>query len=233
MWKRLAAHPLVPLSVGGFVSFLSPGQVLPKSYALLIVWLWLTVDLSSWLKGHLRETSKYRYALLCAAIATTASVMLYADQWFLNQWLMELQKDTYLRLSSSVDLPNDGNPFLSMFTITNGSPNKIAQHTISCGMNLIVTDGWEVSNISGGAKTSDAPLIGGGDAQTDPCLSIFNISNPKCFDVTVVFSYSLDVQPELSTNKFFRFVGRPLTGRFMWTRQPVEQRQTYCESFKR
>lgn len=232
MWNRFATHPITPLVLGAILSFAVPGLVVPKSYALLAFWIWLCIDVWIWLKDA-KNWKRYHYALFCTGASLTASAMLYIDRIFLQQMLDDFQSDAYQNLAANVTLPPSGDPFRSFFEVTNGGKSRIAKHTIICGINIIATSTAVWENLGGIVTSSDAPLGHGGDSESDPCLAVFGGGQPRCFDVTMRFTYSLEVQPELFRDKYFRFVGIANANKFMWLTEPVEQVKSYCASFVR
>jgi hypothetical protein len=231
MWKRFAAHPITPLGLGALLSFANPGLLVPKFVVLLLLWGWLSIDAWLWLK-ELTALGRFRNALVCALIASAGVGMLVADRAFLLQELHARQQDTFEHLSAVVTLPVSGDPYFSFFTVTNGATNRIIKHKMICGINVIVTVGYVIlKGLNEIASSSDAPIEGDGDAQSDACLAFFRADNPRCVDVTLTFSYALEVQPELMGMKRFRFAGIQNAGAFMWNRQPVAQQQSYCAAF--
>jgi hypothetical protein len=71
----------------------------------------------------------------------------------------------------------------------------------------------------------------GGDAQTDPCLKFFEFSNgTECVDMTLIFWFALETQPDWEQEKTLRFVAnRSKNGRFAWYSQPVDLKISPCE----
>ena len=232
MWKRLAAHPITPLGLGALLSFVIPGLVIAKFWVLLAFCVWLNIDVWIWLHG-LSGLGNFRNAVLCTITTLTVVVMLLADRMILKQLLDELQKDTYQNLEGTVNLPFSGDPFHSLFTVTNHGASRVGSHTLICSINVVATSTIVLANLNSSVKSSDAPLDRGGDAQSDPCLALFGGGRPRCFDVTLLFNYVLEVQPGLNNTKSFRFVGLENANTFAWTKEPIEQRQSYYASFMR
>jgi len=138
----------------------------------------------------------------------------------------------------------------TMFSVTNGGSFDISRkHQILCETTLAVSRN---NNIVTGAVSAyvnghwmlyptpitqripaSGPLRAGGDAQTDPCLAWIKFEEGlRCVDMTVIFWYSLETQPDFEQEKRFRFVAYsgPESG-FVWYSQPVASTESYCARF--
>jgi hypothetical protein len=99
------------------------------------------------------------------------------------------------------------------------------------------------TGIFGGTSTTDtlwdilptmpaARIEPGGDSTTAQCLTTIGFKDSTdCIDVTLIFLYTLDTQPNMRQEKYFRYVGTMDSNSFAWRRQPVESRTDYCQRF--
>jgi hypothetical protein len=83
---------------------------------------------------------------------------------------------------------------------------------------------------------SSAILESGGGTQTEACLRLLGNSfvsgGADCVDVTVVFWYSLEDQPDVSEEKKFRFIGYVgSSGKASWATEPVKASEDYCGTY--
>ncbi len=103
---------------------------------------------------------------------------------------------------------------------------------MSCRVILIVANNGGVNwrDNSTMIKPFDGPLAAGGDSQSERCLLLFNFyyGGLNCVDVTLASTYSLEIQPEITRTKLFRFVGRRESF-FEWEQQRLEAPRRYCE----
>jgi hypothetical protein len=77
-----------------------------------------------------------------------------------------------------------------------------------------------------------SPIEPGGDATTDECLKVIGFEKTtQCIDVTLVFLYTLDTQPDIHQERDFRYVGTMQGKSFFWKVQPVQSRTRYCEQY--
>jgi hypothetical protein len=119
----------------------------------------------------------------------------------------------------------------STVEVTNNGHTAIGEHEIICGINRISQGGGGgIQDIGAGAATVDAPLLPGGDSQTDSCLALFNFKNPAiCGDIWVSVTYSLETQPETRRSKVLRFVTTGEGDRITeWVSEPVREAKRYC-----
>jgi hypothetical protein len=156
----------------------------------------------------------------------------------------------------------DYDPMVTNFTVTNGSAFTISKlHGVTCYTNAAVGNedsaqrgaySWKDerggSGLTFGPLTDPAPLMAtfdqgmkhspigpGGDAQTDRCMEWFQFTTGTiCADITLIFWYALQSQPDLREEKRFRLVGeRPDRGKFEWSQRTVEAPGNYCERYKK
>ncbi|MGA8150589.1 MAG: hypothetical protein WB952_06545 [Terriglobales bacterium] len=76
------------------------------------------------------------------------------------------------------------------------------------------------------------PVVGtlepGGDAETDDCLKVISLESGQtaCIDLTLIFWYSLETQPDFDQEKDFRYIWNR-----QWYQEPVGSKTNYCQSF--
>jgi hypothetical protein len=140
-----------------------------------------------------------------------------------------------------------------MFSVKNGGSYNISKkHQIRCLTNLAVGNSGTspirnmiaafidetqltFGNPSGFPYTAAEEILrSGGDADTQPCLRFYNFadSGTDCADVTIIFWYALEDQPDNEQEKKIRFVAsKGKNGMFDWDEKPVEHKDNYCERF--
>jgi hypothetical protein len=142
----------------------------------------------------------------------------------------------------------EDDPLHTMFSITNGGNYALSDHQIICNANLIVgNDGTSVeagvaSTIENGQRkfggleearkyhtTVASPLLPNGDSETIPCMNYIVFGNLQCADITLIFDYWLETQPESRQEKKFRFVAeKGKHDAFSWYTQPILRSDSYC-----
>jgi hypothetical protein len=175
---------------------------------------------------------------------------------FLSSTLRDQRTETLQGLTANHYLApgEEDDPMYTMFTVTNGGSYEISKkHGIVCLVNLatgtnglIVTGMLSWNTIDGKRQVSGdgnvnihalnippstSTLLPGGDAETDQCLDAWYFGKTKCADVTLIFWYSLESQPNVQEEKRFRFaVHQSKTGQFSWYPEQVSSPETYCDS---
>lgn len=176
--------------------------------------------------------SKTRRALITA----TASLVILAGLIWLyialrESSIMAAQEDTKLHLTAQMHLPPTGNPFDSIFTITNGSSNEIPQHTLDCQLNLVVFQGPLILDQGRNhikSRLPLAPLSGYGDSDSVACLAAISHDRPlACADLGFDYEYSISQQLDVKNSQPFRFVYSP---QFGWQSVPNKESGSRCES---
>ena len=164
--------------------------------------------------------------------------------------------DAFRNLTATVDESAE-DPMQSTFTITNGSNQEISQlHGVTCFTHLAIGN-YQTSSLKGfyswilnranskAMQMSGIPqtfergpaeytIKAGGDAQSDACLAYWGFQyGTDCADVTVMFWYSLETQPDVHQEKDFRFVARKVSAnRYSWHRESVSNKAGYCDSYQ-
>ena len=235
LFKKVTSHPVVPTALGTAVAVTGHSEMFIRSIAMVVFALWLCIDVGIWLWESEWPPKPWKPMVFASVSCVSLLSVMIVMRWFLVSTLEDQQTDVYNKLSAQAFLPPSGDPHGTMFTITNGGNTTIGgQHEIMCFVNL-VTDrlGGTTRHIGQIHTLSSVRILPGGDARSDPCLNVTIHEGANCFDVTVLFSYVLETQPADVKQKRFRFVAIVNGVRFMWNRQPVELRQSYCEGFLR
>lgn len=79
-----------------------------------------------------------------------------------------------------------------------------------------------------------APLLSNGDADTyEQCLGVLRFKDDtQCIDLSLIFLYSLETQPNLKQEKESRIVGTMEGDQFVWQYRPVQSNRNYCEAYR-
>jgi hypothetical protein len=185
----------------------------------------------------LRERSRIWVMLLCLIVL--ARFTLIETAWVYRTDREIGGTEVYNKLAGTVEVPRSGNVMHSVFTVTNNSTKTIDWHQISCNANLIIWDhgrsdlkgtNWRVDSFTG-------PLLPGGDAESDRCLSTFaltladnnNTAIPDCIDAVLSIAYSIDGYSDSRHEKRFRFVF--IGDEMSWHAQPSESNRSYCSPY--
>jgi hypothetical protein len=183
-------------------------------------------------------------------------VMLIMNLWF-SGTLADQRGDADKNVRIEISAPS-GNPLMSVFTVTNDSEQTIApKQRLSCSINAIRFIGKGVMSptilsrnqkggtwmLMGGAIGADptgfpppteesSPLLPNGDATTDSCLTLYTTTPGfLCADVTVLFQYYLDAQPNYLLYKEQRWATRYSGGVFAWYVVPrAKPLNAYCSA---
>jgi hypothetical protein len=234
-FKRWSAHGLVPVALGALLVIEGHLAVLIRGVAVLVCAAWLALDIGVELseKKWSPQFKGIAFSLLAALCFVAAMGCMY---WILVSTLEKQQNDTYARLTAQVENAPSRDVMETFFTVTNNGNASISENT-SCLTNLIVADGgyhYIYHNLK--SMFFEFPILkGGGDSQSVQCLVIWRGYSPviNCVDVSIQASYALTTQPDVKTEKSFRFVGMPnYLGEFTWVRQNVGYGDTaYCAKY--
>jgi hypothetical protein len=152
----------------------------------------------------------------------------------------------HLTLTESIPPGMEDDPMNTVFTVTNGSSQRLSKrHDIFCYTRFAVgVDGTSALagietarradgtiEVGAGDKlprdTVSSILDRGGDSESSAYLG-YNFSNTSCADVTVIFWYSLQDQPDIIINKYFRLKAVKGTETFMWVGIPLNSQEFFC-----
>lgn len=248
--KAISGHGLFPVVIAAAVTITGHSYILIRSIALLLCALWVSLDVGVVLSEK-KSVPEWKSIAFSVVWCVSFCVALGIRSWFIESTLEDQLVDVYRNLSVTASSSSSDNPFMSMFTATNSGGIAIGKHRISCW--FILATGADGSIAEGGpitfkgdtvivnsanpdAAMIDSPILPGGDAQTDHCLSAVGLATVTCADVVVEVVYFLVTQPEVRQSKQFRFVAYPnseIGQPFVWHRQPVGSRQSYCKTFVR
>lgn len=252
-FQKVSVHGTIPILLGGAVTATGHSQMLVRSLAVVICAVWLSLDIGVWL-SEAKWSEHWKGLAFCASSSVLCCLAMGIMYWFLASTLEDQRNETLQHLTAEHHLVpgEEDDPMHTMFSVNNGGTNVISRkHGITCLTNLAVgNNGTSESRgisswidngqmvISGLAHTFDRPpassvLLPGGDAQTDQCLKVWGFANgTDCADVTVIFWYSLDSQPDIHQEKDFRFVAyKSKTGQFSWYGETISEPKTYCERY--
>jgi hypothetical protein len=191
-------------------------------------------------------------------IIVVAAMAAWADFGLYWHHLDKYQEEVFGGLSADAKLPSSKDVFASVFKITNGDSHRIIRHATVCGANFISSvDGkWSVvgmafATMPGGrgwvyisgpinAQTlpyDPTPIDPSGDVAVDLCLSNFRMKESidripfDCFDVSVMFFYSIEEQGKVTKEKIFRFLAKREKGagdELIWDRLPNNTSRSPC-----
>lgn len=254
--RKWLEHPIVPILLGCLIAWEAPGNIVVRSYTLLFLWLWLAWDVwqglktSEWYKRH-------RNILFCLSCGLSALAMMETMKWFLDLKLQEQRENVrqHLRFSHYIPSGEEDDPMHTIFTVTNDSSYEISRnHQIGCEVTLAVGDNGAAKVQAVGRPAIFNPdddsitlpaygkrprirvsstLAPGSDAESANCLRWFQFTfGTDCADVTVIFWYSLETQPDSEEDKKERYIAsKGKDGKFTWVQQPVNSMNSYCAGF--
>lgn len=152
----------------------------------------------------------------------------------------EIQEEVFRNLSPHVLPPLTDNPMESVFSITNGSGKTTVQSgMLFCGINQILGDKGGVPVTIGKLSSAAIPNVSRlipGDSRSEPCLMIWSkyVDRTQCVDMKLWMRYTIEPQPSVTKEKWFRLVGyQSRGGTFNWYPEPVGSEMDYCDYFKR
>jgi hypothetical protein len=231
--RKLLPHPVWGIMVATLIAFSGRGELQLRSVGLLLVSIWLSIDLWSWLLG--RKT-QWKFVIGWAATSATLIGVMGIMYWWLDGKLQDQRDNAFQNLTAGHRLPPgvEDDPTYTMFSVINGGSFDISKHRIICHTTLAVgnngTSEFRGFNIE--VPHSDSVLKAGGDVSTDQCLHYHFEQETDCADVTLVFRFSLDTQPNFEQEKLFRFIAyKGRNGNFEWYGEPQEEPGSRCEQF--
>jgi hypothetical protein len=184
------------------------------------------------------------------------------EYWVYEEQLEFQRNDVFGKLEITARIPSGDQLWNTVFTVTNKGDFAVSdRNRIVCQVHTEYAKGmsrplihevyfaqepagnWVVSG--GDALMKDLPqrvrLAPDGDSQSDSCLSgyqgppnIPGVEHPIiCVDVSVIFVYSLEVQPDTPQQKTIRFFGSPGPSReYQWIQEPVDSKVDFCRQFR-
>jgi len=195
--------------------------MLIRSIALLVCVVWMALDIGLWIARS--KTLKYKEALFCLCFCVLSVGTMLAMWRFLASTLEEQEEDVFQNLTTDITIPTPDDVFGSYFTLKNGGKSSIG-HIEYCHIHLIVAvsgdyyTGFRIMN-----STTGWVLGPGTEAESIQCLRppFGSTMVPiVCADVEFDVHYSLEDQPEIRKEKYFRFTGVREENQFVFVRQP-------------
>jgi len=174
---------------------------------------------------------------ISAGFLTLAS---FAINSFIDRQRQTEQEEVSRNLSPHVLPPITENVMESVFSVTNGSSKTAIQSgMLFCGINQILgdKDGMpvKIGQLSSTAVPNASRLIPG-DSRSEPCLMYWStlVKKTQCVDMKLWMRYTIEPQPFVTREKWFRLVGyQSRGGGFNWYPEPVDSQMDYCDYFKR
>lgn len=191
------------------------------------------------------------FVFICLLISYGA---IWGSRIFIQQYLSEEREDVRNKLSIESSIPHglENDPMKSIISVTNDSKYGIsAKHRIACKLNLATDDtGASMSfhdvfafqdpdgnyQLSGGPLSQipieeSTPIQAGGDAQSSSCIGGFHFPGKiECADLTIIFQYFLEDQPNFPQEKKQRVTTYGKNG-FQWYKDSIDRRSSYCAHF--
>jgi hypothetical protein len=142
--------------VGAAVTFSGRGDLAMRSYALVVIWLWLAIDIWAWLlpledKGipfdcHGKPRMGFKYAI--GGAFTSALLLLVGMNmwWWMDGKLKDQQDEVFQQLEIQARAPGNGKLYDALFVLTNKSSFDVERHALQC---LSVHERYE-NNVSFG-----------------------------------------------------------------------------------
>jgi hypothetical protein len=252
-------HPTVGVLIGGLVAFVGRDDLQVRSYGLLFIAFWLCADL--WIVLLKRQwiwrfTVGWTVTSL-SLIAVMGTMWWGMNEKLADQRDDVFQR---LVINHHSDVGKESDVLATIFTVTNNSNYAVSgKHQLVCdvtaavgnGQTSVLTDVWqtftpdpvtrEFKGMFGMGSPDMAwqyiavgpPLGPNGDTETyEQCLSMARFANDtNCIDLTLIFWYSLETQPDLRQEKEYRIVGTVDGTQFVWKPQPVKSQANFCRSF--
>jgi hypothetical protein len=252
-FRRLSLHGVIPVVIGAAATAAGHAQITIRGAAVVVSAGWLSLDIAGW-TSETQWKKQYKAIVFCTASCLICFLAMIVMNWFLVSTLEDQRNNVFQNLNATHRIPPgaEDDPMNTMFLVANNSSFDISKkHQIICRTNVAVGNGSHVGanrgvlseSKDGGTKIgfdlawllvpAPSKLVAGGDAQTESCLSFFNFQQgTACVDVTLIFWYSLDTQPDLDQFKYFRYVAyKGPKGQFDWYPQPQEDSKSSCERF--
>ena len=249
---RLFLYGPVALILAWILSYSGKGEVQLKGAGAVALALWLSVDLWHYL---LRRKWQWRFVTgwTGAGLLLIGAMML---MWFwLDEKLEAQRNDVWSHLAFNHFIPPgfEDDPVFTDFTVKNESGYRIStKHGITCLTNIAVGNNgtslrenmstWIMDDktmaFSGVVHTFDRPpaasiIDAGGDAESDQCLRALDFKEgTDCIDVTIIFWYTLETEPDAQQEKRIRFIAdKGRKGQFAWHQESLGTPTTHCASY--
>lgn len=223
-FKKISLHGVVPVIIGAAATLTGYFDMYVRSAAVMICAGWFCIDVGVWLAQTKSKFKEPIFGLCCGFICCLGMGTMY---WFLISTLQEQQEDVYQHLSARAELPAPGDAMSSFFVISNGGKTRIGVLD-TCGIHLIVGENKGFLARFGILDFTNGGSLGpGGEALSTQCFNKlpFPFVGPvACADVEIGVQYSLETQPAIRREKFFRFVGYRASNNFVFVPEPPSGR---------
>jgi hypothetical protein len=252
--RSVINHPIVPILLGAVVALDGTGNIIARGAALLACGLWFSFDIGR--KIFEKSSAGYWRSIICGSVSGVTFISIgYIMQWLLLAKLDEQRTDVYQHLTGNHYLLSNAydDPMFTMFSVTNGGKVDISKnHQMTCYTRSAVgnDDTSHFANFTSGyfnhkmayypgfnsvrLPPSDSLVRSSGDSEATPCLSYYHFAHgARCVDMTLIFSYSLETQPDFTQQKLFRYVAiKGGHGEFAWSGEPVDDQRNFCAVFR-
>lgn len=255
---RIVLHPLWGILLATLLAVTWRGEITLRSSGLLLAALWLSADLWSWLlRDHKHKWIRlWRFVIGWGGTSLLLIAVMASMRFWMDGKLEEIRRDVFNQLTIDYSIPPgaEDSPTKSVITVSNGSVYEIsAKNRIACQLNLAINEiggTLETDNIATAENPNGtyalisgplgimpipdgAPLHAGGDSQSNSCLSGWSEANHfVCVDMTIVFQYVLQDQPDIRQAKSLRVstYGSRNNG-FRWYKESLDAKTSYCRRF--
>lgn len=153
---------------------------------------------------------------------------------FIHRDKLQYRKlDVLQHLQANVALPPSHDVWQTVFSIRNGSSQRI-RYSVDCSIVSVLTEnGSLVANELQLYKSPVAMLEAFGDTESLPCMHADVVRSPVvCADVEmhVHFTVADDLADDQGSqgHKNFRFYGYREDAQFAWYQKPVDLKRSYC-----
>lgn len=235
--EKLSGHGIFPILIGAAVGATGHSQMLVRSLGILACCIWLSFGSGVWVekrKSWSNQRKAVIFSLACSMLASASAGVMY---WFLASALEDQRVDAFQNLNGTVALPSSGSVMNSFFEIKNNSKEVIGPHQMSCVIHRLTSYTFLGPRLDFTESQAfvmgdfQVPLMPGGDAQSEACLSrIVNeeaTASIRCIDLSMRFDYVLQNQDVFVQRKEFRFIAKA-PERFVWHQQPILLQTSPC-----
>jgi len=222
--QKKLPHPVVGIVIATLVAITGRGELQLRSYGLLMIAMWLSIDLWVWI---LAQPTRWKWIVAGSA----PSIMLISVMWIMYSGLQgrleDQQDDVYQHLELHVRPSSNAQNV--MFTMKNGGTTDLGPHGIACNLSIARFENSVTLEDMLLERTPESDRLVAGDAESSSCLSVSPVKFPMvCADMTVHVQYVLATQPETKRDRLFRFFGHKDGAEFVWDQQPVNTAGRFC-----
>jgi hypothetical protein len=151
---KIFLSPIGGLTVGVLIRFSGRGELQLRSVGLLCVAVWLSADL--WARLIKRDW-KWKFVAGWTGTSLIFIGVMGIMWWLLDGKLQDQRDEVFAQLSSQHSIPEQANPALTVFTVSNNSSYALSgKHKLVCKINLMVGNNG-TSQVSGPAWEALVP----------------------------------------------------------------------------